>query len=524
MIDEALTKLIENIEDNLIKHVFDIKELLDAKEEDITCLVFSPIDKVYDATITTEDILNDPDNTVVSVVPKSRKHKVKDEICILSKDVLNDLHNKIVIGLNTIKDIKNNIISLSYTDIQTGERVVVDRLADKMYSLESLKYALERTPIANRGTVEKNKNDLLGCVVKLQDEIQRITTMRHGQNIINPAREYFKFISFGDIIDLVKDINKNNTDFDIIKGMLADCFSKQIQKLPIQNEILKENVFNAFCMMVKSRETNLFGNRILSASFRSGNKFETAINNQQIPKMDSVAKIAVDEWIQDYKDKQEENRPKQIDELLSMAVTYQLIPAPKFGSKSYKFEMACLESLHDLGFSNWIEEHKKLETAEPHDALCTWHNFQEYLKDRYAQEKFQKKLFDQKVQRSKEFVMPDLKKDKALTDSKSQQYEFDAVKVLGVYDFCVSTKIIDSSISNVDFINAVNKADFKVIHANAELQKGKSKCKYIIYILSQIINVAEWYKSSANSINTEPNKCSGITVPLDWRNQANALK
>jgi hypothetical protein len=100
-----------------------------------------------------------------------------------------------------------------------------------------------------------------------------------------------------------------------------------------------------------------------------------------------------------------------------------------------------------------------------------------------------------------------------------KRYKFDILKVTDIYNFCINTNVISNSILNVDFINAVDSADFTPILFDGE----KSKCKYIIYILSKIIS-PEWYLAAAHSINTEPNRCSGINVPCEWKKQANALK
>jgi hypothetical protein len=108
---------------------------------------------------------------------------------------------------------------------------------------------------------------------------------------------------------------------------------------------------------------------------------------------------------------------------------------------------------------------------------------------------------------------------------KPKQYIFDISKITAVYSFCVKTKVLDgSAISNVDFINAVNEANFKTIHAHAEQQRSKSKCKYIIFLLSKFIVGGSWYLNTAHSINTEPNKCSGIGVPVRWKKEADTIK
>ena len=100
----------------------------------------------------------------------------------------------------------------------------------------------------------------------------------------------------------------------------------------------------------------------------------------------------------------------------------------------------------------------------------------------------------------------------------------DIKKFTDVYDFCIETKVISEYISNLDFINATNNADFSQIYTNAEQENSKTKFKYIIYVLSFIIDNPEWYLLAAQNINTEPNKCSGANVPTVWKKQADALK
>jgi hypothetical protein len=108
---------------------------------------------------------------------------------------------------------------------------------------------------------------------------------------------------------------------------------------------------------------------------------------------------------------------------------------------------------------------------------------------------------------------------------KSQQYSSDLAKIEEIYDFCVRSKIIDNNIiSSVDFVNAVNQADFRTIHDYAEENGAKSKCKYIIYIISFSFKGSDWYLKTAHSINTEPSKCSGANVPFEWKKEADELK
>ena len=104
-----------------------------------------------------------------------------------------------------------------------------------------------------------------------------------------------------------------------------------------------------------------------------------------------------------------------------------------------------------------------------------------------------------------------------------QQYKLDIKKLAKVYTFCIDTGVIDNSISNVDFINAASYADFKQIYANAEQQKSKSKCKYIIFVISKFAG-GEWYLDTTNGIGIKPNKCSGANIPADWKRDADAIK
>jgi hypothetical protein len=106
----------------------------------------------------------------------------------------------------------------------------------------------------------------------------------------------------------------------------------------------------------------------------------------------------------------------------------------------------------------------------------------------------------------------------------SQQCNFDMAKVEQIYKFC--RDIISTEITQIDFVNAVANADFANIYRNATQNKAKGKCKYIIFILKHTIKEgsADWYLKAAHSIDTEPNKCSGINVPYQWKKQADSLK
>lgn len=104
---------------------------------------------------------------------------------------------------------------------------------------------------------------------------------------------------------------------------------------------------------------------------------------------------------------------------------------------------------------------------------------------------------------------------------------FDSVNFQNFYCYCIKNKnVFDGDIITLqDFINAVLDANFARIHE--EDGTKKSKCKYIIYRLKELISEPynkEWYLAAAHSIDTEPCKCSGANVPKKWKKEANAIK
>ena len=129
--------------------------------------------------------------------------------------------------------------------------------------------------------------------------------MRYSKDEIKQAREYRKeYIKNPDeILGLVNSINSCGSDFNKIKRLLSDSIAAIFQSLPTQHSTLKQNVFKAFCMMVKNAETNIYlygAKTTLSYTngrppSRSGVPF-----SQRIPALNNVVKIAVDEWISNW--------------------------------------------------------------------------------------------------------------------------------------------------------------------------------------------------------------------------------
>ena len=168
-----LTKLIENIEDNLSSHITDIESLMKTEVGEITKLIFTKPNKTYPLTVTTEDVLNDPENIVVDVIEHSPFPAIKNLACILPKDKRDELLSKMQIGLSTIQDIKNQIISLGYTNRQVGTEITDERLKSKIPALTALEYAITQSNIGNQ-EVRESGSELLCMIKKLVSEIEKM--------------------------------------------------------------------------------------------------------------------------------------------------------------------------------------------------------------------------------------------------------------------------------------------------------------------------------------------------------------
>jgi hypothetical protein len=210
---------------------------------------------------------------------------------------------------------------------------------------------------------------------------------------------------------------------------------------------------------------------------------------------------------------------KSFEELWGMAKKYDLIPVPHY-SGNHEIDMMMHESLISLNFTVWLQR----EYNNIIEGQYTFDNFKQFLKDWNMRIALVERQFEEEKLKHKNDVAPELNPDTNENIGNPKQYTLDIEKITKVYNFCVNTEVIDGTIiSNVDFINAVNNADFRVIYTHAEQQKTKGKCKYIIYVLSKFVN-DKWYLNTARSIDIEPNRCSGINVPLDWRKKANAIR
>ena len=78
-----------------------------------------------------------------------------------------------------------------------------------------------------------------------------------------------------------------------------------------------------------------------------------------------------------------------------------------------------------------------------------------------------------------------------------------------------------ADISFNEFERCVAERDFSKIY-NSKVVRC-TKVKYVIYTISRAAG-KEWYIDAAHSINTEPQKCSGATVPKLWRKKLDSIR
>lgn len=112
------------------------------------------------------------------------------------------------------------------------------------------------------------------------------------------------------------------------------------------------------------------------------------------------------------------------------------------------------------------------------------------------------------------------------TTSPVQNYKYDSTTITAVYNFCINTDVFAGSITATKFLEYIDCADLSRIYK--ERKTIKSKLKYIIYILSNIItneDNCDWYKVTATSVGATKGACSGANISDDkWKNAAKALK
>lgn len=96
--------------------------------------------------------------------------------------------------------------------------------------------------------------------------------------------------------------------------------------------------------------------------------------------------------------------------------------------------------------------------------------------------------------------------------SQGEEPNYDIGAITEIYNYCKGNTF---SVSFKIFIDAVASADFSNIYSKESTIT--SKCSYLISVIKKFVYSKDWYKNAANSINTEPTRCSGMKVPLDWK-------
>jgi intergrase/recombinase len=98
-----------------------------------------------------------------------------------------------------------------------------------------------------------------------------------------------------------------------------------------------------------------------------------------------------------------------------------------------------------------------------------------------------------------------------------------------VYNFCIDndTGIMENTIEFHNFLECIIECNFTKIQKSAIKKNKKTKCAYIIYILSYLIEdnlQKDWYKKAAKSVGLTPQGCSRVALPSEWKRKAFALK
>ena len=169
MIDNNLTALIEIIEDKLQRYILNVISNISIKRGKIKKLALTPVDKTYPPGVTTEQILNDPDNTIVDVVPQYRE-SLPGEVCLLPKEAKDKVIISMVEAHKIIQQIKNGIISINYTDERQCQKIITERLTGKIPVLIDLKNTISQSIVFNQD-IKDGADELLSMAEKLITEI-----------------------------------------------------------------------------------------------------------------------------------------------------------------------------------------------------------------------------------------------------------------------------------------------------------------------------------------------------------------
>lgn len=103
---------------------------------------------------------------------------------------------------------------------------------------------------------------------------------------------------------------------------------------------------------------------------------------------------------------------------------------------------------------------------------------------------------------------------KPVAGSTAQTFDVNLAYTEAMFEF-LSGDTLPESINKKVFVDCAQSANFKSIWEIKGVKKAKFK--YMICVLGGK-NTNEWYKSAAKSIGSTPQKCSGASVPIGWKN------
>lgn len=184
----------------------------------------------------------------------------------------------------------------------------------------------------------------------------------------------------------------------------------------------------------------------------------------------------------------------------------------------------------------WKRDYKIEENEEKYKQLIIEYinNTLSETRKRLDDLEFGKKYLSERIKDIKEGnIQPNQPTTTNITTQQNKtdntHFEFDTQKISLIFHFCSALYVegkdkdyvFEIAVKEIDLINSVAKADFREIYDNSK----KTKCKYLIYFINNyIMQNAEWYKKAAQSIDTEPVKCSGANVPFKWKNELGSLQ
>jgi hypothetical protein len=210
---------------------------------------------------------------------------------------------------------------------------------------------------------------------------------------------------------------------------------------------------------------------------------------------------------------------KSIEDLLSTAIKYELIQAPEYGSKSYTFDVAILKSLHDVGFSDWLQRECGLEFGDErrYDELCTFDNFKRYLKDSNIKAAKKQAEFEAEKQKHQNDIAPkfNTNANKENTDKPQRTINVEKLKDY----FCAKFKGMgNGNINHFDVMIEELKTD--------RTAKEFAQIAYMIYQSDQMnarkpSTFAGWYRVFCE--NTGIKQSKGYK-PNNLKNPSDAIK